>query len=136
MHGEGRDVILVSDDYKMTTTRERAGLGYSTCPPSTFLQRLADGSGGSDGGKLRSLARRVRAAEMRYAISRAGEYDIQGKLTWLVESLLTARPPIPPPVKEDGGGGIEISIRALRRHIAGEKVKASVLKRLGDLPSV
>ncbi len=135
MHGEGRDVVLVSDDYKMTTTRERAGLGYSTCPPSTFLQRLADGARGSDGGKLRSLARRVRAAEMRYAISRAGEYDIQGKLTWLVESLLTARPPIPPPVKEDGGG-IEISIRALRRHIAGEKVKASALKRLGDLPSI
>ena len=135
MHGEGSDVVLVSDDYKMTTTRERAGLGYSTCPPSTFLQRLADGARGSDGGKLRSLARRVRAAEMRYAISRAGEYDIQGKLTWLVESLLTARPPIPPPVKEDGGG-IEISIRALRRHIAGEKVKASALKRLGDLPSI
>ena len=136
MHGEGRDVVLVSDDYKMTTTRERAGLGYSTCPPSTFLQRLADGTEGSDGGKLRSLARRVRAAEMRYAISRAGEYDIQGKLTWLVESLLTARPPIPPPVKEDEAGGVEISIRALRRHIAGEKVKGSVLKRLGDLPSI
>ena len=65
MHGEGRDVVLVSDDYKMTTTRERAGLGYSTCPPSTFLQRLADGARGWDAGKLGSLASRVRAPEIR-----------------------------------------------------------------------
>ena len=136
MHGEGREVVLVSDDYKMTTTRERAGLGYSTCPPSTFVQRLADHSSSSDSGKLRGLARRIRAAEMRYAISRAGEYDIQGKLTWLVESLLTARPPIPPPLKGDVGDGIEVLILALRRHIAGEKVKGSVMKRLGDLPSI
>ena len=77
-HGMGLDVVLVSDDYKMTTTREKAGLGYDTCPPSTFIQSLSDGASGKHSSRLRSLAKRIRAAEMRYAISRAGEYDIQG----------------------------------------------------------
>ena len=119
-HNSGMDVVLVSDDYKMTTTREKAGLGYRTCPPSTFIQNLSNDVTGKDASKLRSLARRIRAAEMRYAISRAGEYDIQGKLTWLVESLLSARPPIPQQNEGEMHNEIESSIRTLTRHIAGE----------------
>ena len=35
---EGNKVTLVSDDYKMTTTEEKANLNFETCPPSTFIQ--------------------------------------------------------------------------------------------------
>ena len=135
-HNSGMDVVLVSDDYKMTTTREKAGLGYRTCPPSTFIQNLSNDVTGKHASKLRSLARRIRAAEMRYAISRAGEYDIQGKLTWLVESLLSARPPIPQQNEGEMHNEIEASIRALTRHVAGESVKKSNLRKLGALPEV
>ena len=135
-HGMGLDVVLVSDDYKMTTTREKAGLGYDTCPPSTFIQSLSDGASGKHSSRLRSLAKRIRAAEMRYAISRAGEYDIQGKLTWLIESLLSTKPSLPQQVKENAPNSIETSIQSLRRHVAGENVKKSNLKRLGALPEV
>ncbi len=83
---EGLSVMLVSDDYKMTTTAEKANLGYSTCPPSTFLQHMADRLR-QGAGDLRSLSRRVRRAEMSYAISRAKEYNIREKLTWMVDSL-------------------------------------------------
>ena len=88
---EGHKVTLVSDDYKMTTTGEKVNLNFETCPPSTFLQRLADMGNNSQRSRLRSLSRRVRAAEMKYAISRAGQYDIQKKLTWMVDSLLSTR---------------------------------------------
>ena len=35
---EGKEVTLVTDDFKMTTTSQKANLGFATCPPSTFLQ--------------------------------------------------------------------------------------------------
>ena len=50
---------------------------------------------------MKTLSRRVRSAEMRYAISRAAEYDVQSKLTWLVDSLLTNRPGLPSPSEDD-----------------------------------
>ena len=76
---EGHKVTLVSDDFKMTTTGEKVNLNFETCPPSTFLQRLADSGNSGQRTRMRSLSRRVRAAEMRYAISRAGQYDVQSK---------------------------------------------------------
>ena len=74
---EGHKVTLVSDDFKMTTTGEKVNLNFETCPPSTFLQRLADSGNSGQRTRMRSLSRRVRAAEMRYAISRAGQYDVK-----------------------------------------------------------
>lgn len=59
---DGAEVILVSDDFKMTTTAETADLAFTTCPPSTFIERLIDG--GVEEGRderLRSLSRQVRA---------------------------------------------------------------------------
>ena len=91
MSKEGKDVTLVSDDFKMTLTGSGSSFGFDTCPPSTFLQRLSNLGPENQRNCLRSLSRRVRAAEMRYAISRAGEYDIQEKLTWMVDSLLTSQ---------------------------------------------
>ena len=56
------------------------GLGLDSCPPSTFIERLVEN--GEDAAR-RTLAqlRGVRASEMKYAISRREDYDVQRKLT-------------------------------------------------------
>ena len=131
---EGREVILVTDDFKMTTTGQKANLGYTTCPPSTFIQRLAAQSSSKNKGRMRSLSRRVRAAEMRYAISRVHEYDIQAKLTWMVDSLIEDRPQSQKSIPTDAS---EMNLkRALQRTLAGEQIKGNHLKKLGTLPEV
>ena len=133
---EGHKVTLVSDDFKMTTTGEKVNLNFETCPPSTFLQRLADSGDRGQRTRMRSLSRRVRAAEMRYAISRAGQYDIQAKLTWMVDSLLSSRVAL----ADDGEDTSEPDegklIAGLIRSIRGERVKKSTLNKLGSLPEV
>jgi tetratricopeptide (TPR) repeat protein len=134
LQGEGREVILVTDDFKMTTTGQKANLGYTTCPPSTFIQRLAAQSSSKNKGRMRSLSRRVRAAEMRYAISRVHEYDIQAKLTWMVDSLIEDRSPSQKSIPTDAS---EMNLkRALQRTLAGEQIKGNHLKKLGTLPEV
>ncbi len=131
---EGREVILVTDDFKMTTSGEKANLGYTTCPPSTFIQRLAAQSSSKYKGRMKSLSRRVRAAEMRYAISRVHQYDIQAKLTWMVDSLIEDRPRSQKPSLTSPS---EVNLkRALQRALAGEKIKGSHLKKLGSLPDI
>ena len=133
---EGRKVTLVSDDFKMTTTGERVNLTFETCPPSTFLQRLADSGTKAQRTRLRSLSRRVRAAEMRYAISRAGQYDVQAKLTWMVDSLLASKLVLSD-VSEDSSISDERKmVSALIRSIRGENVKKSTLNKLGNLPEI
>ena len=133
---EGHKVTLVSDDYKMTTTGEKANLNFETCPPSTFLQRLADSGNSGQRTRMRSLSRRVRAAEMRYAISRAGQYDVQAKLTWMVDSLLSSRIAL----VEESEEVVEVDegklISGLIRSIRGEKVKKSIMNKLGSLPEI
>jgi len=131
---EGHEVILVTDDFKMTTSGEKANLGYATCPPSTFIQRLSAQSPSKDKGRMKSLSRRVRAAEMRYAISRVHQYDIQAKLTWMVDSLIEDRPQSQKPPSTDSS---EVNLkRALQRTLAGEQVKSNHLKQLGTLPDI
>ena len=134
LHSEGREVVLVTDDFKMTTSGEKANLGYTTCPPSTFIQRLAAQSSSKNKGRMKSLSRRVRAAEMRYAISRVHQYDIQAKLTWMVDSLIEDRPQSQ---KSTPSQSSEMNLkRALQRTLAGEKIKANHLKQLGALPTI
>ena len=134
---EGKQVILVTDDFKMTTTKEKAGFGFETCPPSTFLFRLSEAVKGAPSSRMRTLSRRVRSAEMRYAISRAAEYDVQSKLTWLVDSLLTNRPGLPSPSEDDERKDeAGTMVRTLQRILRGEKVKASRRKKLGRLPEI
>jgi hypothetical protein len=136
MSMEGRKVTLVSDDFKMTTTGDKINLNFDTCPPSTFLQRLADLGSRGQRTRLRSLSRRVRAAEMRYAISRAGQYDIQAKLTWMVDSLLTSQTTPTTAIEGANVSHERKMIGALLRSINGEVVKKSMLKKLGTLPEV
>ena len=134
---EGKKVILVTDDFKMTTTKEKAGFGFETCPPSTFLFRLSETVKGAPSSRMKTLSRRVRSAEMRYAISRAAEYDVQSKLTWLVDSLLTNRPGLPSPSEDDERKDeAGTMVRTLQRILRGEKVKASRKKKLGRLPEI
>lgn len=133
---EGHKVTLVSDDYKMTTTGEKANLNFETCPPSTFLQRLADSGDAGQRTRMRSLSRRVRAAEMRYAISRAGQYDIQAKLTWMVDSLLSSRVALAEEVEDTSEPDEGKLIAGLIRSIRGERVKKSTLNKLGSLPEI
>ena len=133
---EGHKVTLVSDDYKMTTTGERVNLNFETCPPSTFLQRLADSGNSGQRTRMRSLSRRVRAAEMRYAISRAGQYDIQAKLTWMVDSLLSSRVAIAEDTEEVTELDESKLIAGLIRTIRGERVKKSTMNKLGSLPEI
>ncbi|RZD51467.1 MAG: hypothetical protein CXT67_08195 [Methanobacteriota archaeon] len=132
---EGNKVTLVTDDFKMTTTGRKANLGFETCPPSTFLQRMADYASQSNKKSLLSLSRRVRAAEMRYAISRAGQYDIQEKLVWMIDSLLKTRV-TSGPIAESTIDDESKLISALQRAIRGETVKKSHLTKLATLPEV
>jgi tetratricopeptide (TPR) repeat protein/rRNA maturation endonuclease Nob1 len=136
-HQDGKEVTLVTDDFKMTTTKEKAGFGFETCPPSTFLFRISEEVKGNHSSRMRTLSRRVRSAEMRYAISRAAEYDVQSKLTWLVDSLLTSRPRLPsPPNEAEEKDEKEVMVRTLQRILRGEKVKSSRRKKLGKLPEI
>ena len=131
---EGHEVMLVTDDFKMTTTGEKANLGFSTCPPSTFIQRLASQTASKNKGRMKSLSRRVRAAEMRYAISRVNQYDIQAKLTWMVDSLIEDRPQSHKKVHSESS---ELNLKnALQRTLSGEKVKGKYLQKLGALPEI
>jgi rRNA maturation endonuclease Nob1/tetratricopeptide (TPR) repeat protein len=133
---EGRDVTLVTDDFKMTTTSQKVNLGFNTCPPSTFLQRLAETGPNACKSRFRSLSRRTRAAEMRYAISRVNEYDIQAKLTWMVDSLIDNKPQAKAaePVQEKSSE--QKLIRSLRKFLLGGKPKQAHMSALGDLPNI
>jgi len=136
MSNEGRNVTLVSDDFKMTTTGDKVNLAFETCPPSTFIQRLADTGTKGQKTRLRSLSRRVRAAEMRYAISRSGQYDIQAKLTWMIDSLLSSRVVLGDDAEDTSTIDERKMVAALIRSIRGEKVKKSTLSKLGTLPDI
>ena len=133
---EGRDVTLVTDDFKMTTTSQKVSLGFTTCPPSTFLQRLADSGPKACKSRFRSLSRRTRAAEMRYAISRVNEYDIQAKLTWMVDSLIESKPQSKAASPDVNKSSEQKLIRALRKFLLGGEPKKSHMKELGSLPTI
>ena len=133
---ESSTVVLVSDDFKMTTTAERTDLRFETCPPSTFLQRLAaQAPDAKRDARFRSLSRRVRASEMKYAISRRSEYDVQKKLTWMVDSLLSSSPVLPTE-EGDEDRSERRRIADLTRVIRGYNIKPKRLEALGDLPSI
>ena len=133
---EGRSVTLVTDDFKMTTTSKKANLGFETCPPSTFLQRLSESGPKACKSRFRSLSRRTRAAEMRYAISRVNEYDIQAKLTWMVDTLIEGKPRAMPEETVPESASEQKLIRALRKFLLGGEPKKTHLNKLASLPKI
>ena len=72
---------------------------------------------------LEAYQENVRAAEMRYAISRAGQYDIQSKLTWMVDSLISSKPAFSEDREELSQSDEAKLVSALIRSIRGERVK-------------
>lgn len=73
---------------------------------------------------------------MRYAISRVNEYDIQAKLTWMVDSLIDNKPQTKStePVQEKSSE--QKLIRSLRKFLLGGVPKKSHMNALGDLPII
>ena len=134
---ESKEVVLVSDDFKMTTTAERTDLRFDTCPPSTFLQRLVtDAPDAARDARFRSLSRQVRAAEMKYAISRRSEYDVQRKLTWMVDSLLSSSHALKDDEDEEAERLERRRIADLTRVIRGYTIKPKRLEALGELAEI
>lgn len=134
MQRDGHHVILVTDDFKMAKATEEHQLASEVCPPSTFFERLSTKAKGKHASELRRLGRRIRAAEMQYAISRRNEYDVQAKITWMVDSLLASGPakPAKPVVQADGTTKIDL-LSQLHRMINGEEIKTNLRKKLTPL---
>ena len=71
---------------------------------------------------------------MRYAISRSGQYDIQSKLTWMIDTLLQRSVPMAeaPDAADSVPDEIEM-VNTLRRHMLGERIKKSKLTQVASL---
>ena len=131
---DGHDVLLVTDDFKMAKATEEHQLAGEVCPPSTFFERIAKSAKGKHASELRRLGRRVRAAEMQYAISRRNEYDVQAKITWMVDSLLSTAPAKAKAVVNQANEGQNVDyLHQLGRHLSGEDIKTSHRKKLKPL---
>ena len=130
----GHSVLLVTDDFKMAKATEEHQLASEVCPPSTFFERLSTKAKGKHASELRRLGRRIRAAEMQYAISRRNEYDVQAKITWMVDSLLSSAPAKPAQQKAETGGATKVNLlNELHRLVNGEEIKTSLRKKLAPL---
>ena len=134
MQREGHHVVLVTDDFKMAKATEEHQLASEVCPPSTFFERLSTKAKGKHASELRRLGRRIRAAEMQYAISRRNEYDVQAKITWMVDSLLSSTPSKRPKSQVNDGRTSSVDLlNELNRMIQGEDIKSSIRKKLAPL---
>ena len=133
---DGHHVILVTDDFKMAKATEEHQLASEVCPPSTFFERLSTKAKGKHASELRRLGRRIRAAEMQYAISRRNEYDVQAKITWMVDSLLSSpqAKPVSKPVQSTEGSSVNL-LNQLHRMMNGEDIKTNLRKKLTPLKS-
>ena len=131
---DGHHVILVTDDFKMAKATEEHQLASEVCPPSTFFERLSTKAKGKHASELRRLGRRIRAAEMQYAISRRNEYDVQAKITWMVDSLLSSpqAKAVSKPVQSNEGSSVNL-LNQLHRMMNGEDIKTNLRKKLTPL---
>ena len=68
---------------------------------------------------------------MKYAISRRSEYDVQRKLTWMVDSLLSSSHALDNDEEQDADRVERRRIADLTRVIRGYKVKPNRLEALG-----
>ena len=134
MQRDGHHVVLVTDDFKMAKATEEHQLASEVCPPSTFFERLSAKAKGKPASELRRLGRRIRAAEMQYAISRRNEYDVQAKITWMVDSLLASASTKPVKATVQPGGESKVNLLSeLQRMLNGEDIKTSLRKKLTPL---
>ncbi len=73
---------------------------------------------------------------MRYAISRVNEYDIQAKLTWMVDTLIEGKPRAKPEKTNPEKASEQKLIRALRKFLLGGEPKKTHLTKLASLPKI
>jgi hypothetical protein len=142
LQGTGRPVKLVSDDFKISTSSKELGHSYAVISPSVFLFNLSRELAGEDRKLVRMLYKRVRHGEMEYVLSRADMYNVEDKLTWLMDNLLhtvteteTASPvssarggPLAPARPATGEVMEGADWDALVRHLRGERVRRSHIK--------
>ncbi len=141
---DGATVRLVSDDFKISLTSREVGMPYAVISPSVFLFSLSRRLRGEERSRVRSLYRKVRHGEMEYLLSRRDLYNVEEKLTWLMDNLLqsvttpaagapgTAAAAAPSGTKVAGEGVTpsreEADWSALMRHLRGERVRRGHLK--------
>jgi tetratricopeptide (TPR) repeat protein len=136
----GATVRLVSDDFKISTSSRELGEPYAVISPSVFLFSLSRELKGEDRKNVRHLYKKVRHGEMEYVLSRADMYNVEDKLTWLMDNLLQevtspeAGPaPIPGahvtgPALVAEGKEEDSNWEALVRHLRGEHVRRGHIK--------
>ncbi len=138
----GGPVTLVSDDFKISTSSKELGQSYAVISPSVYLFTLSRELTGEDKKLVRMLYKKVRHGEMEYLLSRSDMYNVEDKLTWLMDNLLqtvtepgdqvpTAAAPTGSlaPVGPGTGEVIEgADWNALIRHLRGERVRRSHIK--------
>jgi hypothetical protein len=136
----GATVRLVSDDFKISTSSRELGEPYAVISPSVFLFSLSRELKGEDRKRVRHLYKKVRHGEMEYVLSRADMYNVEDKLTWLMDNLLQevtspeAGPaPVPgsqatKPAMVAEGREEDANWEALVRHLRGERVRRGHIK--------
>jgi hypothetical protein len=136
----GTTVRLVSDDFKISTSSRELGEPYAVISPSVFLFSLSRELKGKDRKLVRHLYKKVRHGEMEYVLSRADVYNVEDKLTWLMDNLLqevTSPDAGPAPVPGANATGPALVVegkeedanwQALVRHLRGERVRRGHIK--------
>jgi rRNA maturation endonuclease Nob1 len=136
---QGHEVHLVTDDFKLANAATQHNLVSDVCPPSTFFERLQRLESGKVSNELKKLAWKIRSAEMRYAISRKDTYNIQEKLTWLIESLLdqdTVEQEVEQNTSKDNASStlsVRKIVQHLNKYIRGGELKSTVQEKIQHL---
>jgi|GEM_PF-5985825 len=129
----GRDgtSLLISDDYKIHTTQEQFGLHFKVMSPSAFFldasNKVTEGFSRST---YRRLYRQIRRKEMEYMLSRRDTYNLEPKISWLVDNLLGTGSDAQ---SEDQSRIVsvteneEVDLAPVYRYVDGEKVRPAKL---------
>jgi len=137
--GRTGTALLVSDDFKIHTTQEQYNLAFRMLSPAAFFLDLSNKvPEGPSRQTYRRLYRHVRRKEMEYMLSRRDTYNIEPKISWLVDNLLGAGSDARSTDQSrivSVGGNEEVDLAPVYRYVDGEKVRGSKLSPFqGILP--
>jgi tetratricopeptide (TPR) repeat protein len=129
--GRSGTALLVSDDFKIHTTQEQYNLAFKMLSPAAFFLELSNKvPDGPNRQTYRRLYRHVRRKEMEYMLSRRDTYNIEPKISWLVDNLLGAGSDARSTDQSrivSVGGNEEVDLAPVYRYVDGEKVRGSKL---------
>lgn len=127
---QGKDVVIVSDDYKLYEMVNNSHLPFKVISPSAFLLTMFHRTRDKE---IKRLYKKVRNYEMNYMLERSNIYPVNMKLSWLMDNLvLSAENSKIREVfveKEEH----ELHSEDVLRYIRGERVKPSKLKEFKSL---